>query len=59
MVSKYSQVAWWEDILASQLSNFISGTQMKQTSFHKFCHPNKKNIWYSELKELLCICKTR
>ena len=31
MVSKYSRVALWEDILASPESNLISGTQAKQT----------------------------
>ena len=53
MVSKYSRVALWEDVLASPQSNVISGTQAKQTSFYKYCY-TANHCWFSELKNCAC-----
>ena len=58
MVSKYSRVALWEDVLASPQSNVISGTQAKQTSFYKYCYNSKSLLVFRTKKlRMLCICK--
>lgn len=58
MVSKYSRVALWEDVLASPQSNVISGTQAKQTSFYKYCCNSKSLLVFRTKKlRMLCICK--
>ena len=58
MVSKYSRVALWEDVLASPQSNVISGTQAKQTSFYKYCYTSKSVLVFRTKKlRMLCICK--
>lgn len=58
MVSKYSRVALWEEVLASPQSNVISGTQAKQTSFYKYCCNSKSLLVFRTKKlRMLCICK--
>ena len=58
MVSKYSRVALWEEVLASPQSNVISGTQAKQTSFYKYCYNSKSLLVFRTKKlRMLCICK--
>ena len=54
MVSKYSRVVLRDDILASPLPNVISGTQAKQTTFHKH-FTTARSSGHSEQKTPLCL----